>query len=210
LQSQLAKAGIEVVTPDEAFVHVSGHPAQEELIRLYQWLRPQSVIPTHGEYPHMVEHARIAKECQVPHVLVPENGMLIHLKPDGPEIVDHTGTETLAIDGSRILPLNAASLRTRQKMSFDGTVICSLVLDRKGRLMTDPALTAPGLLSEEEDKKALRDFASHLRDKLDELPLQTLKQDGELRESVRLAIRRYATSVYAKKPWIEIHILRVQ
>jgi ribonuclease J len=158
----------------------------------------------------MVEHARIARECQVPHVLIPENGMLIHLSADGPQVVDHTNTDSLAVDGSRVLNLNAASLRARQKISFDGSVVCSLVLDYKGRLMADPALSAPGLLAEEEDRAALRDFTAHIRDVLEELPAQLLKHDKDLKESVRLAIRRYVTGAYAKKPWIEIHILRVQ
>ena len=210
VQSRMAKAGIQIVTPDEAFVHVSGHPAQDELATLYQWLRPKAVIPTHGEYPQLAEHARIAGECQVARTLLPENGQVIHISEDAVEVVDRVDSGLLAVDGTRIIDLDAASLRTRQKLSFDGAVLCSLVLDRKGRMLLDPAISAPGVLAQDTEAKAFKTAAQQIRTAMAQLPLQALKSDGDLYEAVRLTLRRYFSSAYGKKPWIDIHIARVE
>jgi ribonuclease J len=210
LQSRLAKNGVQVVTPDEEFVHVSGHPAQEELTTLYQWLRPACVIPVHGEYPQLTEHARIARDCQVAHTLVPENGQMIRLAPGPIEVVDHVESGHLALDGTRIVDLDSAALRTRQKISFDGVVLCSLVMDRKGRLLVDPALSAPGLLSSDNDNKGLNASVQKLRDGIEALPVELLRRDSDLYESVRLILRKHFSAVCGKKPWIDIHIARVE
>jgi ribonuclease J len=210
LQSRLAKAGIQIVTPDEAFVHVSGHPAQEELALLYQWLRPKALIPTHGEYPHLVEHARIARDCQIARTLLPENGQVIRISKDTIEVVDHVEAGLLAVDGTRIVDLDAASLRTRQKLSFDGAILCSLVLDRKGRILLDPAISAPGVLSPDTEDKALKTAVQQVKTAMGTMPLQALKSNDQLHEAIRMTLRRHFNTTFGKKPWIDIHIARVE
>ena len=208
IQSTLARGGVDVLTPDEAFVHVSGHGAREELVQMYQWLRPQTVIPTHGEYPHMVEHARIAKECQVQHTLIPENGAIIQLAPGAPVVLDHIESGHLAVDGSRILDLDAAPLRARQKLAMEGSALCSLVMDRTGALLTDAIVSAPGVLPDDA-KKELDEIADMVGDAVEELSGAALRNDGEVREAARLVLRRYFNAKHGKKPWVDIHILRV-
>jgi ribonuclease J len=210
LQGRLEKRGIKVVTPDQEFVHVSGHPARDELVTMYQWLRPKALIPTHGEYPQMAEHARIAQECQIQHVHIPENGEIIRLNDGDLTVVDHVETGHIAVDGKRHLLLDAGSLRTRSKIAFEGAVVASLVLDKKGRVLADPQVSAPGLLAEDENRKVLGKLSGLIEDAIEKLPGEALKQDNAIKEAARLTLRRHFSNVYGKKPWIDIQVVRVE
>ena len=111
VQNMLIGQGVEVITADDAFVHVSGHPAQDELIRMYQWVRPKLAVPVHGEIRHQTEHARLARSCQVADTIIPENGSIIRLAPGPAEVVGQVQHGRLALDGKRIVPLDAGVMR---------------------------------------------------------------------------------------------------
>ena len=90
LHNQLVKDGIEVISEETEFVHVSGHPNREDLKEMYQWVKPRCVIPVHGEHRHMIEHINFAKEMQVPHPVQVENGDIVKLYPgEKPEVYDN-------------------------------------------------------------------------------------------------------------------------
>ena len=89
LQNALMARGVEVITDRDADIHVSGHPARDELVRVYQWVRPRIALPVHGEVRHMIEHAALARACQVPETIVAPNGTLVRLAPGPAEIIDH-------------------------------------------------------------------------------------------------------------------------
>src|SRR5690606_27534913 len=97
LQNELAQLGVEIITDSDTFVHVSGHPARDELVRMYQLVRPKITLPVHGEARHLLAHAKLAEECQVPYPLVIENGDLVRLGPNGAEIIDDVPTGRLAV-----------------------------------------------------------------------------------------------------------------
>ena len=210
LQGRLEKRGIKVVTPDQEFVHVSGHPAREELVKLYQWLKPRAVIPTHGEYPQMAEHGRIATECGVQVVLIPENGEVIRLNDADLQVIDQVETGHIAVDGKRHLLLDAASLRTRSKIAFEGAVVASLVLDKKGRVLAAPQVSAPGLLSDEDSSKTLKKLSGMVEDAIEKMPGEAVRQDNLVREAARHVLRRHFNTVFGKKPWIDIQLVRVE
>ena len=79
LHNQLVREGIEVISEENEFIHVSGHPNREDLKDMYQWVRPKSIIPVHGEHRHMIEHAKFAKEMQIPFTVKVENGDIVKL-----------------------------------------------------------------------------------------------------------------------------------
>ncbi|MFO1417968.1 MAG: ribonuclease J [Methylotetracoccus sp.] len=99
LQTRLKQIGAEVVTDHDAHVHVSGHPAEDDLKRLYDWVRPPVVIPVHGTPRHLAANAAIAEACHVPVSRVIANGDICRLGPHGPELVDRTPTGRLKLDG---------------------------------------------------------------------------------------------------------------
>ena len=180
LQNQLVRKGIEIITDDDHFIHVSGHPARDELTQMYQWVRPRIAVPVHGEARHLAEHARLARECQVPEQIVGENGALIRLAPGPAEIVDHVPTGRLAVDGYRLLPVNSPVLRARQKMGYNGAATVTLVIGADNRFQGEPIISAQGLLDEAAEADKLTVIAEGVIDALKRLPAVD-RRDDELR-----------------------------
>ncbi len=203
----LLHLGIDVVT-DETHpeIHVSGHPARDELVQMYQWVRPQIAIPVHGEPQHLRAHAELARMCQVPHTLVPENGTLIRLAPDGPSVVDHVQAGRLAVDGERLLPVDGPVMRGRSRLLWNGALTATVVVDRKGRLATDPQISAPGLIDPESDEDLLGEINGSIQGTVAELGR---KADEQLREELRRRVRRLIRERTDKKPNVDIHLVRL-
>lgn len=210
VQSRLLKRGVQVVTARDAFVHVSGHPAQEELVEMYQWLRPSSLVAVHGEYQHQAEHARIARDCQIGHTVVPENGDVVRLREGhGPEIVSTVTAGVLAVDGKRLLPLDSSVIRGRRRAIEQGQAVVTVVLDRKGRLMASPRVSALGLLSEDQDQSGLAAVSLRVETALDAMTGPALRNDSEVQETVRLAGRKGLFELTGKKPAVDVHLMRI-
>ena len=208
LQNGLARLGVNLICDDDhPEIHVSGHPARDELTRMYQWVRPRIAIPVHGEQRHMEAHAELARGCQVPYALVPENGTLIRLAEDGPEIVDRVFAGRLAADGDRLLPVGGSILRNRTRLMWNGAVIATVVLDRKGRLATTPKISAPGLLDPETDL----DFAAEIVAAIEAGVGQAGRDadDERVEDSVRRAVRNVIREHREGRPVVDVHLVRV-
>jgi ribonuclease J len=205
LQNQLARLGVEVVTDTEHFVHVSGHPARDELIRMYQMVRPKIAVPVHGELRHMRAHAALAEQCQVPHTVVVENGDMVRLAPGAPEVLGKVPAGRLAVDGTRIVPIGGTVLRSRQRLTHNGAALATIVLDGAGRLLAAPQVTLRGL-GGEDGVEALSDGIGRA---LDELTAAERRDDERVREAARIAVRRAMRASHGKKPETDIHVVRV-
>jgi ribonuclease J len=210
MQSRLLKRGVDIVTAKDEFVHVSGHPAQDELVEMYQWIRPAVAVTVHGEYAHQAEHARIARDCQVTHTVVPANGDIVRLRQgEAPEIVGSVPSGVLAVDGTRLLPIDGGVIRGRRRQIEQGAAVATVVLDQKGRVMAPPQISATGLLSADQDKAALAKVAGDVARELDEMTAPALRNDGDVREAVRLATRRALFALTGKKPAVDVHLVRI-
>jgi ribonuclease J len=142
LQNQLAGLGVDVVTThDDDSIHVSGHPARDELIQMYQWIRPKIAVPVHGELRHLRAHAELAEICQVPETFVAPNGTVLRLAPGPAEVVDEVFSGRLALDGNRLISMGGSVLRERRVMMHNGTAVATLVVDRNGTLQADPQIS---------------------------------------------------------------------
>ncbi|MBC7950980.1 MAG: ribonuclease J [Rhodospirillaceae bacterium] len=209
LQNDLVRLGCQVVTDRDEFIHVSGHPGREELETMIQLVRPQIVVPVHGEARHVREHCDFAKSLGVPHTIAIDDGAMVRLSPNGPEVVDHVQIGRLAQDGPRLIRLDSEILRDRRRMVFNGSAVCTVVVDKKGRLLTDPQITALGLLDEDhyvEEHDAVVDMA---RDAFEELPLSARLDDGVAQEAVRRAVRRTLKEMLGHKPITTVHLVRI-
>ena len=207
LHNALIRAGIEVVTDEDHFVHVSGHPAQDELVRMYQMIQPRIAIPVHGEARHLAAHAHLARECQVEEALVIGNGDLIRLDRSGGAIVDEIPVGRIASDGKRLLPIGGAVLQQRRRVGNDGSVVATLVVDRRGVLVAPPQLSLIGLA------EATADPAAELRDALtgemESLPASFRQDDNALRDAARRVLRRELKDHFGKRPLIDIQLVRL-
>ena len=209
LQNDLTKLGIEVITDRDEHVHVSGHPARDELAEMYHWVRPRLALPVHGEARHIQEHVRFARECQVPEALAPENGMLIRLAPGNAEVVARVPSGRLALDGKALVSADSEAIRHRHRMSFHGVILVSLVVDKAGKPLVPAKVSLDGLLDEPAAGDAVAAIADEIADAMDDMPKAKRGDDAELTEAVRLAARRWFNKTYDKKPVTKVHLIRV-
>ncbi|MBL6455198.1 ribonuclease J [Belnapia sp. T6] len=206
MQDALARRGCRVLTADDHMVHVSGHPARDELRRLYGLVRPKYAVPVHGEWRHLSEHAALARELGATPILV-EDGDVLRLSPGRPDVVEGVPTGRLAVDNGRLLPLTGGVLSARKRMLFNGVVIASLAVDGTGRVLGTPQVSAPGLFDGGEDDSA--QLAAELARAVGELPSTLRREDDALREAARSVLRRAVGRRLRKRPNVEIHLLRV-
>ncbi|MDO9707878.1 ribonuclease J [Paracraurococcus lichenis] len=206
LQDQLARRGCKVMTADDHMVHVSGHPARDELKRLYQLVKPKYAVPVHGEWRHLSEHAALARELQTIPILV-EDGDVLQLGPGRPEVVEGVPTGRLAVDNGRLLPLQGGVLAARKRMLFNGVVMASLAVDGAGRVLGTPQISAPGLL--DGDEGIGPQLAAELARAVTDLPSGLRREDDALREAARTVLRKAVGRRLRKRPNVEVHLLRV-
>jgi ribonuclease J len=210
LQNRLSQAGLEIVTSADRPIHVSGHPARDELARMYQWVRPRLAVPVHGEIRHLAAHAGLAGECQVPESRIISNGDVLRLAPGPFETIAQVPAGRLVVDGPRLLPMESPVIRERRRASFNGSVLASLVLDQRGRLMADPQVSAPGLIDPDDPDGdgMLADAQAELEAAVKGLG-RGASDDDRVREVARTALRRVVRERLGKKPVAEIHLVRI-
>lgn len=207
VQDRLRRAGARVVTAeDRPLVHVSGHPAREELRRLYALVRPRHAVPVHGEWRHLQAHADLAREAgAVPHMI--EDGDVLRLSGNRPEVVESVPVGRLAVDGDRLVPLEGGVLAARRRMMFNGVVVASLAVDAEGRVRGEPQVSAPGLFEGLDEAPA--QIAAELSRAVGDLPGGLRREDDALRDAARTALRRALGKRMRKRPMVDVHLLRV-
>ncbi|MBV9153800.1 MAG: ribonuclease J [Alphaproteobacteria bacterium] len=207
LHNALVRLGVEVVTAEDHFVHVSGHPARDELVRMYQMIRPRIAIPVHGEARHLTAHAELARTCQVNDALVVQNGDMVRLDESGAAVVDEVPVGRIAQDGKSLLPLTSDVMRQRRRLGSDGSVVATLIVDRRGWLVASPQLTLIGLAEPSaEPGAALRDA---LADAMEGLPAPMRHDDNAMRDTARRVVRREVKERFGKRPLIDIQLVRL-
>jgi ribonuclease J len=213
VKNNLVASGVTVVSPrtTKNIIHVSGHPCRDEIAEMYQWVRPQTVIPVHGERMQLEAQAAFASECQIPNVVIPMNGSVIRLAPGKPEITDHVPTGVLAVDQKRIIKSDHQSLIARRKLQFSGTVHVSLVMDGRGQLLADPKLDTVGLvdISLPEEEKFDEGLIDETLAILDDMSWEQRLDDNFVTEELRIGLRRYVFHLLKIKPKTTVHVIRI-
>jgi len=208
LQNNLAKNGVEIITGKNNFIHVSGHPARDELSHMYQLTRPKIAIPVHGEFRHIREHANLAKSCQVPHTVEVTNGDVIKISEDGVKIIDQVYAGRLAVEGNRLVPSDGILFQSRTRVLWNGSIVISVVINANGQLLAEPEITSSGLL-DDDDQDLLDDIHEIIPDVLKNISKIHQKSDKEINEALRVTIRRYFRKTLNKKPITTIHLMRL-
>ena len=209
IQNRLLRQGIELVTVDQEPVHVSGHPARDELAQMLRWVKPRVVVPVHGELRHQMAHAEVARECGITEVVIPSNGSLVQLAPGPAEIVGEMVHGKLAIDGKRVVPLESGAMRSRHRVIFNGAAVVTVVLNERGELASAPRLSAIGLADEELDRDLLLDVVDAVREAVAALAKPARKDDHAVTQAVKAAVRRSFNASHGKKPHTDVHLIRV-
>ena len=209
LHNQLVRDGIEVISEESDFVHVSGHPNREDLNDMYDWVRPKAVIPVHGEHRHMKEHINFAKEKQIPYPIKVENGDIVKIYPDKkPEIYDKAPSGRLYVDGSVSVEEDSKSIKERKNISSNGYMEVTILVTPKGNIHKRPIISFKGLpvIKEEE-------FIYGLEEEIEKtsktFSLNNKKQEQNLIDALKISCRKYSKEKTGKKPFTNINIVQI-
>ena len=194
-----------MITDKQAPVHVSGHPGRPELAAMYDWIRPEIIVPVHGEFRHMFEQARFARARGVPHGIVQKNGDLVRLAPNGPEKISEERVGRLILDGDVILAADGATMNERRRLATSGLISVAVSLDDGDRARGEVGIALEGI-PVEADRDAFLDEAGAAAAAA---VAKGAGNEDKLRESIRLAVRRVATDWTGKKPVVSVLIVRV-
>jgi ribonuclease J len=198
IQNQLAARGIQMVTDRQAFIHVSGHPGRPELEALYDWLKPEILVPVHGEMRHMVEQARVGKASGIPSQVVQKNGDIIRLAPGKPGKLAEVRAGRLVLDGDIIAPANGEAITMRRRIATEGVMVVVLVRGQK------PLIEAIGLPLEEDLTAFLEEASGDVLTAISRLKGKDARDPSAVHEAARLAARRAAQRWSGKKPQVRV------
>ncbi len=206
----LVDAGAEIVTDREALVHTSGHPRRNEIRQLYDWTKPQIVVPVHGEALHLHEQAKIARAAGVPQVIEVRNGRMVRLAPGPAEPLDIVANGRLYRDGRLLVPHERSGVAERRRLGFAGIVSIAVVLSDSGDVLEDPLIVLVGLPEGAEGSEPLRKIVeSAVDDALDALPKARRRDAGLVVEAVRRGVRAEVDAAWGKKPATVVHVTHV-
>ena len=205
----LIDQGIEVITDRTHLVHVSGHPRRAELEEMIGWVKPQTVIPVHGEALHLHEHAELARRCGA-NVLLCRNGDLIELAPGAPSIIDEVPAGRLYKDGSLLVSAEARTVADRKRLGFAGIVIVALAITEKGELAANPEVELIGIPDKAADGEPMAEIAYDAAvETMETLPKPRRRDPDSVAEAVRRGVRAAVAERWGKKPGCLVQVLVV-
>jgi len=209
VQNDLARKGIEIVTSREKFVHVSGHPARDELRELFRRVRPHIAVPVHGEFRHLQEHVALAKEVGIPKQILLENGCIVKLDRDMPCIIEQVKTGRLAWEGRRAVPMKSEIIASRKRALFNGSLVASVAINKEGEIVAEPIVTTEGVLDPNGDDELWDALFDVIYNTVEGLGRKEVKDDNRVEEALRIAIRRWCRATFSKRTVTHIHLIRV-
>ena len=211
LHNQLVKNEINVISEENNFVHVSGHPNREDLKDMYNWVKPKAVIPVHGEHRHMAEHINFAKEMQVPYPVQIENGDIVEIFSNkSPEKIDKAPTGKLFIDGKFSVNEDAPSIIERKRLAFNGSLEVTVIFNKYGELLKKPIISIHGIPYYEGEIEELNiDLEDEIINTCKTFSLKTNKQHQILKETIKINCRKVIKNKTGKKPYTHVSLVQI-
>ena len=209
LHNDLVRQEVELITEETDFVHVSGHPNREDLKDMYNWVKPDSIIPVHGEHRHMNEHINFAKEMQIPHALRIEDGDVVRIFPGkNPEIIDKAPSGKMYLDGNIAVGEDSQSIKERKNLSLNGYLEITLILNNSGKL-NKPIISYRGIPENNFDEKIIFEMEDNIFTTCRSFSMKNKNQEKNLIETIKQNCRRLIKEKTGKKPFTNINIARL-
>lgn len=212
LQDKLADRGVRLYTEkDHPGIHVSGHPCREELRQMYAWARPRIAVPTHGQRRHLIEHANLALDLQVPEAVTPRNGEMVRLAPGRAEIIDEVPSGRLYVDGGMLVTEAGEAIRERRHAANNGVIVVSFALDKRGRIVSDIDVRGIGMPGDAGTPlgDALDDLAERVENVVRGLKGEALEDELVIEQAVARAVKKASQQIWDRRPIVETVILRL-
>lgn len=211
IQKAFLVRGIHVLTAKDAHTHVSGHPSRDELKDMYDWVRPEVLLPVHGEEHHMQEQARFGLKCGIKSTIVPHNGSLIRLeKGKPPQHVETVKVGRWALDGNTIVPLTSEHLGQRRKAMYDGVVSITAIVDGGARLFAAPQVSLIGVCEASAEKDIIKEINESIEDALYSMNHKQKGENVHVKEQIQNAARRTLKRLRDKKSVLVVHVIRLK
>jgi ribonuclease J len=210
--NQLLRLGAEVLWEGVAFVHVSGHASRDELRLMLSLVRPRFFVPVHGEYRHLLGHARLAREVGLPaeHAFVIEDGQGLELTKGGARLLERVPLARVLVDGKGVGDVGAVVLRDRELLAEDGMVVVAVTVDRAtGAVVAGPELASRGWVYEREAEGVLEDAKAAVREALAEQASEAPLGREALAGLLRGTLRRFISQRHDRKPIVLPLVLEV-
>ena len=208
LHNKLVREGIEVISEETDFVHVSGHPNRDDLKDMYNWIRPECLIPVHGEQRHMLEHINFAKEMNVKYPLKVENGDIVRLSPGSPEVYDKAPYGKVFLDGHIPVEEDSQFIKERKNLSSNGFLSVTIIITSKGKIYNNVFINFLGLPIYEVEQ-----FKNELQELIESttrtFSLNNKKQEENYKEAIKIICRKFSKEKTGKKPITNISLVRI-
>ncbi|MNH49099.1 Ribonuclease J 1 [compost metagenome] len=212
LQDKMADRGVRLYTEkDHPGIHVSGHPCRDELREMYSWARPQIAVPTHGMRRHLMEHANLAKNMQVPETVTPRNGDMVRLAPGPAAIIDEVPSGRLFVDGGMLVEEAGEALRERKHAASNGVLVVSFAMDKRGKIVSDIDVRGIGLPGDEDRPLGdiLDDLAERAEQAVRKLKGEALDDELVVEQAVSRVLKKASQQIWDRRPIVETVILRL-
>ncbi|MDF1607510.1 ribonuclease J [Hoeflea sp. YIM 152468] len=210
IKNGLIEQGVKIVTDTDALVHVSGHPRRNELVQMYEWVKPQILVPVHGEAAHLTAQAELAQASGIAITPRVRNGSILRLAPGVPEVIGDAHHGRIYKDGNLIGDYDEMGISERRKLSFAGHVSVSVVLDQRFEFQRDPVVSAIGLPASDRDGDDMEDILyDSVLGAVESIPRGRRKDIDGVREAIRRSVRGAANEVWGKKPVVTVFVIKV-
>lgn len=209
LHNQLVADNIEVITEEDHFVHVSGHPCRDEMEQMYRWVRPKIAVPVHGEARHLSAHVRFAKKLGVEQSVLIGNGDVLRLAPGQAEVVGTVPFGRLVVDSDDFVDAGDDLFRARRRLAGNGSVMVSVVLDDAGSVLATPKLTVLGVVDPARAERSRDGLLVAITDAVEALDDETVMDDERLEEVVRATVRQGLDLPRHRRPVVDVQITRL-
>jgi ribonuclease J len=207
--NDFSKSEINVLSEENSMIHVSGHPAREDLKKMYNWVKPKILIPVHGEQRHMTEHINFAKEMGVKFPIKVSNGEIIRLAPGEPQVVDKVTSGRVYLDGKVLIDNDSPVLKERRNMAANGYMEISVLISKNGQIKNNPIITLKGIPFIEEDASEIEyDLEDVVMDTCKNFNLNNSKQEKNLIDTLKGNCRKLINDKSGKKPFVNINLVR--
>jgi len=210
LHNQLVKNDIEVISEENEFVHVSGHPNREDLKDMYNWVKPKSVLPVHGEHRHMFEHINFAKEMQVPYPVRIENGDVVQLHPgEKPKVIDKAPSGRIYVDGNISVSEESQSIKDRKHLSYNGFLEITIIINDIGLIVKKPIISFRGIPNNGENSNFIFELEDKINDICKTFSLKNSHQEKNLIEVLKTNCRKIVKEKTGKRPYTNVNLIRI-
>jgi ribonuclease J len=207
IQNLLIDRGIEVITQSDALVHTTGHPRRDELRRLYDLVKPQVLVPVHGEAAHLESHAKLGRIHGIPNVFHARNGDMVRLAPEPLLFPGEVRTGELYLDGNVLCTPDESGVKGRRRLMFGGHIVVSLVIDSRGGLVGAPSLFIEGLPNVEDDDLTIEQLVKRtITGTLKSIPPKRRADTDLVNNALQRAVRGEVAAFWGKKPNVTVFV----